>query len=56
MQFERLIMKMAPSSQNGSLAVIGLSRLANVANEISVRRNRSELDDGYCTVLLPACG
>ena len=46
MQFKRQIMKMAPSSQNGSLAVIGLSRLTNVANEISIRRNCSERDDG----------
>ena len=40
------IMKMAPSSQNGSLAVIGLSRLANVANKFSVHHNRSERDNG----------
>ena len=51
-EFERHIMKMVPLSQNGSLAMIGLSRLAIVANEISIHRNRSEQDDGWCTVLL----
>ena len=39
-------MKMAPSLQNSSLArSIGLSRLTNVANEISVRHKRSERDN-----------
>ena len=46
MQLEHRIMEIALSSQNGSIAVIGLFRLANVANKISVCRNRSERDNG----------